>query len=264
MSKYRSSGNVHLNELDDLPEAALSVGLLETLWCNRGFTVETVSDAQQGSGVTRAEIVTAARRLVGRVGDAAAPDSLLVVHLLGHGAMDSVGGLLLSDAACSEYAPGVYGPLSRFRLGSLKSILQDDVHWRGCNILVVCDFCNSGALVPPDRIQTEASVVQGRSVFARQIMTSALRDALGYVALDGTCTRLTELLQRAFGPATLGVFRDGEESLTAVELRQRLQQLDKEDTFQAFLVGRIWDEWCGTPNEGDVVFFKTGAGLVIV
>ena len=265
VSRFASTTNPHLANYPDLPGVCGSVTALKTLWADRGFTVETVTDATPGDQVTRSAIVDAARRLVARVGDSCSKSALLVVHLLGHGMEDGEGGLLLSDAHRSEQTvlpcqPRLFfGSPVRFELDSLRTVLRVDAMWLGCNILVVCDFCNSGALLRAEHdLGMSSSAV--RLGYARQIITSCLRDTPSYVSQDGTLTRLTELLVSALGPS-LSAFDGGKEHITAIQLRQRLQQLDKQNTFQAMLVGHIWDDWSGTPNDGDIVLFRDGSGV---
>jgi hypothetical protein len=201
------------------------------------------------------------------VGDGVGRDALLIVHLLGHGAEDSQGGLLLSDAS-----PFLNGGQTRFNLDALKSLLSAEMGWPGCNILVVCDFCWSGALLEAEHDLAFASPV-AQYGDSRQLLASSLADTNSYMSHrqvplwikpDGTVvttskyTRLTELLLRALGPTTLEAFCDGGEHITAVGLRQKLREMDTANTYQAMVVGRIWDDWRGTRNDGDILLYRGG------
>ena len=272
VSRYKSTTNPQLSALPDLPGVCRSVSGLAKLWKGRGFKVRSVTDTNTGDRVTRTKIEAAACRLVEDVGFGAGRDALLIVHLLGHGAEDSQGGLLLSDAKSTPFG------LSRFDLDALKSVLSSVMQWPGCNILVVCDFCWSGALLKAEHDLAFASPV-AQYGYSRQLLASSLADTNSYMSHlltnsymshkqvpltqpDGTVemvskyTRLTELLLRALGPTTLEAFCDGGEHITAVGLRQKLREMDTANTYQAMVVGRIWDEWLGTRNDGDILLFR--------
>ena len=271
VSCYESTTNAHLAAFPDLPGVRRSVSALESLWKGRGFSVQSVTDTSAGDQVTAFEIGAATRRLVRDVGEGVGRDALLIVHLLGHGAEDSQGGLLLSDAERTEFAPNIFSPFSRFNLDALKGLLTATVQWPGCNILVVCDFCWSGALLKPEHDLAFGSPVAQHG-YSRQLLASSLGDTSSYmsheqvpwtkpdgrVVMVSKYTRLTELLLRALEPATLEAFRDGEEHITAVGLRQRLREMDTANTYQAMVVGRMWDEWLGTRNDGDILLFRDG------
>ena len=235
-----------------LPSVVSSVDKLTELWTNRNFKVRTVVDRQEADRVTRGEIVAAAKALAQDVGRGAGKDTLLVVHLLGHGAGDSRGGLLLSDARET-----MGGRVTRFSLASLYQILQDEVGWRGYNVLVVCDFCNSGAQ------EVEESLTMGRQGapvvgHGRQMITSALKDAPSWAEADETT--LTRLAVNALGP-NQSVFEAGETVISAVELCRRLQPLDAHIA-QSLSVCRIWSDWDGATNDGDILIYRTGNGVV--
>jgi hypothetical protein len=252
VSRYGKKVNSVLDGYKSLRGVRKSVDKLARLWTNRDFKVRTVVDRHKGDRVTRSEIVAAAQALAQDVGASAGEDSLLVVHLLGHGAEDSKGGLLLSDAHTT-----VGGRVTRFSLSSLHHILQDEVEWRGCNVLVVCDFCSAGTL------RVEESLTMGRQGapvvgHGRQMITSALKDAPSWAEADETT--LTRLLVDALGP-NQSVFEAGETVISAVELCRRLQPLDP-DIEQSFSVCRIWSDWDGAKNDGDILIYRTGNGVV--
>ena len=223
--------------------------------------MRSVTETKKTPQVVRKDIVSglldlSRRRTIGQ-------DSLLIVHLIGHGASDRLGGLLLSDAQPTA----VEGRLTRFDLNDLSTTLRETVFWPGGNVMVFSDFCNSGALIDAGRDLTQlqpeqsAPVPQRREgLYARQIMTSSLRDASAYVTVDGRMTRMTELLLLALG-SELRAFPDGQQCITAVQLRRCLTELDRENTFQAMLVARIWNDWTNDmTNEGDIFFFRNGCG----
>ena len=108
-------------------------------------------------------------------------DSLLIVHLLGHGAEDGQGGLLLSDSAQT----GSSRLYSCFNLDSLRHLLTAVARWAGCNILVVCDFCCSGALLKPEHDLCQASTV-ARLGFSRQMIASTMPDTSSYMGCAKT------------------------------------------------------------------------------
>ena len=177
VSRYASSGNAALKDFDDLPEVQKSVRQLAKMWGDRGCDVETVVDWKKGDAVRRSLVVDATTRLATKAGVGAGQDSLLIVHLIGHGAEDSGGGLLLSDARET-----VGGSLTRLSLYGLLPILRDDVGWLGGNVLVFCDFCNSGALIVPEEDLTMAERTAPVRGYARQAITSALRDASSFTS----------------------------------------------------------------------------------
>jgi hypothetical protein len=258
VSQFCSTGNPALSAYPDLPGVVQSVKLLEKMWSGRGFDVETVVDEQKGEAVTRAKIVSAAFDLAERATERAGKDSLLIVHLIGHGVEDGKGGLLLSDANASPL-----GPVSRLGLLTLGGILQEEASWTGCNILLVCDFCNSGALIRPDEELTMNEITTPVQGYSRQMITSSISGASAFMTFDGRTTQMTKLLLCALDKTNPAAFRDGDEVLSAVELRRRLLTLDRSNTFQSALVGRIWNEWSGgTANNGDIVLYKYGNGVI--
>jgi hypothetical protein len=174
---------------------------------------------------------------------------LLVVHLIGHGAEDSGGGLILSDAKVITNKL-----LSRFGLHCLAGVLREQVHWRGCNILVVCDFCNAGALVSENGDLSMKASVAPLHGYARQMIASSINDASAYALPEGT--HMTKALVEALGGQTPSAFQAGETVISAVELCRRLKSGG-----QGMLVGRIWNEWDRTRNEGDIFLFRDGSGV---
>ena len=241
----------------DLDGVRASVTQLQAMWTGRNCKVRTVTDALPGRKVTRPAIADALVKLEEDVGSSAGKNSLLIVHLLGHGVMDGEGGLILSDARYN-----VSGRLSRLGMSSLAGLVSDVAGWQGCNVLFVCDFCNSGALVLPEHDLTSSHTHARLSGYARQLLTASLKDYAAYMSQDGSLTRLTELLLQALGPAK-AVFRPGETAITAVELARRLLTLDsaKTKTFQSMLVGRVGNDWTRETNEGDILIFRDGNGV---
>ena len=95
--------------------------------------------------------------------------------------------------------------------------------------------------------------------YGRQIITSSLTGAPGYMTNDGSKTRLTELLLEGLG-ANQAAFAPGVDMITAVELRRWLVNADQSNTFSGMKVGRIWDEWEGASNKGDILLYRKGNG----
>lgn len=271
VSRYSSTKNKILQNYDDLVGVRESVRQLQELWVERGFGVRCVVDREEGDRVTRAQIIKEGRVLAQGAGRTAGRDSLLIVHLIGHGPVDGDGGLLLSDARLSP--TGRVLPLT---LRWLASILLDEIGWTGCNVLVLGDFCNSGALVPGGEgdivmqdggVQETLIVPEDRAApvrnYARQMIASSLRGTPSYLARDESTTQFTSMLIRALGRER-AAFKESD-VLTAVELRRQLQLLDRANTYQATVVGRIWTAWSGqATNEGDIQLFKEGNGVVRV
>ena len=249
MSKYASSENSVLSSYCDLPAADASASRLAQMWMDRGFTVYVVNDVVTGT-VTRETIVNGARQLRDTLEQGIGPEQLLVVHLIGHGASGSVGGLILSDAHVDKDSC-----VSSFDLQSLGAVLRADVGWPGRNVLVVCDFCNAGSQVSVagDMTMSSGEVPEvGR--YALQVITSSLSYANAYLTTDQKLTQMTSLLYRALGPEQ-AAFGAHEQVITAVKLRQWLRSLDVKDTIQGFLIARIWKDW-ELVNTGEILFFR--------
>jgi hypothetical protein len=256
VSKYRSTNESPLRKYKDLPGVANSVKLVSELWRQRKFSVRSVSDVDANDrweAVTRTRIEKAALELSKEAGKHTGRSSLLIMHLIGHGVSDGRGGLVLSNAITTPSDEP-----SCFNLTILRGILEGHVWWRGCNVLVICDFCNSGALVKND---IGADLAAPRPGYARQILTSSLDDANGYITTDLSQTQLTELLVRALGPTHEG-FAPGETVISVRDLRRRLQAMAPADMEQALLAGRIWSDWDEPPNEGDILLYRDGSGVV--
>ena len=257
VSKYKSTKRKPLKKYADLPGVAHSVTLVSDMWKQRKFSVRSVSDVDPAGGwveVTEERIEEAAFDLAEEA-DLLGRTSVLVVHLIGHGVSDGRGGLVLSNAFETPDKKR-----SCFNLTNLRGILEGHVSWNGCNVLVICDFCNSGALVKDDiGPQLDAP----RVGYARQVLASSLPDDKGYTTDDKSQTKLTALLVRALGPKA-EVFEAGEPVISVRDLRSRLQSLASTaaDQLQALLVGRIWPDWHDTPNDGDILLYRTGSGVV--
>ena len=255
ISKYQNSNNTALAIYPDLGGVVASVERMSQMWRSRGFEVRSVIDVVgqgQHTPVTQKRICDALFEIAEVFGLAVDKNVLLIVHLIGHGVAGQPGGLVLSDA---RLPPGS-DRVSCFNLSTLRAILEGELGWRGCNFCVIGDFCNSGSLVEVDLGEDMLPIA--RVGYARQMLASALEHANAYMTDDASQTRLTELLTRALGP-TLEVFRPTEQSLTLRELRRRLSELG--DMFSARKVGRIWLEWGGTANTGDIVFYREGNGV---
>ena len=76
---------------------------------------------------------------------------------------------------------------------------------------------------------------------------------------------MSELLAKGLGEGK-GAFRghDANDMLTAVQLRQWLVNADKSNTFSGMKVGRIWDDWEDADNDGDILLYREGNGVVQV
>ena len=125
VSEYASSANTHLHACCDLPGVRKSVELMEGMWHKRNFCVQSLT---RKDGVTTDAITKASQSLLGKLGEGTGHDALLVVHLIGHGAEDGSGGLLLSDAKPNT------------DLDALRAALKAQSGFRVCNILVIADF----------------------------------------------------------------------------------------------------------------------------
>ena len=257
VSKYKSI-NPALQRYPDLTGVTHSVKLMADMWSKRYFDVCAVSDVDPTTGqwvaaVTEKRIKEAALYLACKASLPAGRASLLVVHLIGHGVSDARGGLVLSDAITTPN-----DKVSCFNLDALRGILSAHVAWTGCNILVICDFCNSGALVKDDIGPLVGPPLSG---YARQVLTSSLPYANGYMTIDKTQSQLTALLMCALGPNS-EAFEPGETGISVRDLRGRLQALGSTSMFQALLLGRIWSDWHSTPNDGDIILYRHGNGMI--
>jgi hypothetical protein len=245
-----SKGQV-ANQFEDLPGVVASAEHVSKMWRERDFAVKTVVDVDEKgvhSPVTHTEIKEALLEIAATFGEeeGGGKSTLLVVHLIGHGAGGRPGGLVLSDAFMTPSQQQ-----SCFNLSLLRGLLEGYIRWRGCNVLVIGDFCNSGSLVEEDLERRMGPAMSGH---ARQMLASSLPDSSGYMTVDEKQTRLTEVLVRALG-SEQAAFHPDERVISLRTLRSRLPSLGK---IQAPTVGRIYREWGdGTaPNDGDILFFR--------
>lgn len=247
VSRYSSTSNPAVAHLPDLPEVRASVRMLKKLWQSSNFETRVVCDGEKGDAVTCDTILLAASGLLQKSFDR---DSLLIVHLIGHGADASSSGLILSDAHV-----GVRGTLTNFNQRHLRAILEDGIDWPGCNVLVICDFCNASEPMRLNDDDTFACPVSPVFGFGRQLIACASSVRSYRSGSGATMTFMTELLWRALGPSLAG-FRHDESVITAAELRRRLQVIDRTRITQGLTIGRIWHDWRDTCNSGDIIFFR--------